>query len=66
MYSIEELKANIKYYTFGFIGLSLAFTYWQRVYIPRGFFAVSIMLGGAAGVFYGTIKTSSYFVERLD
>lgn len=64
--SIEELKSNIKYYSLGFAGLALGFTYWQRVYIPRAFFPFSVLLGATAGIVYGSIKTTLFFVERLD
>ena len=64
--SLEELKANVKCYTVGFAGLSLAFTYWQRIFLPRGFYPFAIFMGAFAGFTYGSIKTGWYFVERLD
>lgn len=64
--SIEELKANVKYYSFGFLGMSVGFTYWQRMYLPRGFFPFAVLIGAFAGVTYGSIKTGWYFVEKLD
>ena len=64
--STEELKANVKYYSFGLIGMSVGFTYWQRMYLPRGFFPFAVVMGAFAGVTYGSIKTGWYFVEKLD
>jgi hypothetical protein len=64
--SIDELKLNIKYYSVGFIGLSIAFTYWQRVYLPKGFFPFAVLAGATAGAFFGSIRTARYFIERLD
>ena len=60
------MKANVKYYSFGFLGLSVGFTYWQRMYLPRGFFPFAVVMGAFAGVTYGSIKTGWYFVEKLD
>ena len=57
---------NIKLYSAGFIGLSLAFTYWQRVYLPRGFFPFAVITGVFAGTLFGTLKTGKYFIERAD
>lgn len=62
----EELLANVKCYTVGFVGLSLCFTYWQRIFLPRGFYPFAILMGAFAGVTYGSIKTGWYFVEKLD
>jgi hypothetical protein len=64
--SIAELKKNIKLYTVGFMTLSLGFTYWQRIFLPRGFYFFAVFMGVFAGVSYGSIKTGWYFVEKLD
>jgi hypothetical protein len=64
--SWEELKANVKCYTVGFVGLSLGFTYWQRIFLPRGFYPFAVFMGVFAGVAFGSIKTGWYFVEKLD
>lgn len=62
----QELTANIKYYTLGFVSLSLGFTYWQRIFLPRGFYPFALFMGCFAGFTYGSIKTGFYFVEQLD
>ena len=64
--SINELKVNTKYYTTGFVALSLGFTYWQRIFLPRGFYPFAILMGMFAGGMFGTIKTGWYFVEKID
>jgi len=64
--SVEELKANVKCYTTGFMALSIGFTYWQRTFLPRGFYPFALLMGAVAGVTYGSIKTGWYFVENLD
>ena len=66
MSSINELKLNIKVYSVGFVGLSLGFTYWQRVYLPRGFYPFAVLSGVLAGALFGTVKTGYHFIERAD
>ena len=46
--------------------MSLGFTYWQRIFLPRGFYPFALMMGFMAGGMYGTIKTGWYFVEKVD
>ena len=50
------------YFTTAFFG----FTYWQRRYLPRSFYVISLLTGILAGASYSSIKTGWYFVERLD
>ena len=64
--SLRELKANCKTYTIGFTAMALGFTYWQRIFLPRGFYLFALFMGGFAGVTYGALKTGWYFVERMD
>ena len=63
---ISELKANMRYYAFGFSILAFSFTYWQRSFLPRGFHIFSLMVGASAGVAYASIKTSLMFIEKMD
>ena len=62
----SELKTNVKYYTTMFVGMSLGFTYWQRIFLPRGFYPFAMFMGLFAGVTYGSIRTGFFFVEKLD
>lgn len=50
----------------GFTALSLSFTYWQRIFLPRGFYPFAVMMGVFAGTVYGGIKTGWYAVEKFD
>lgn len=62
----DELKANAKTYSLYLVSALCAFTYWQRRYLPRSFYFVSLISGVFAGSAYGSIKTGWYFVERID
>ena len=64
--TLDELKVNVKCYTLSFLALSLGFTYWQRIYLPRGFYPFAVFMGLTAGVSLGSIKTGWYFVEKMD
>jgi hypothetical protein len=63
---IREVKANCKLYTIGFSALALSFTYWQRIFLPRGFYFFALSMGILVGTAYGTIRTGWFMVERLD
>lgn len=64
--SVEELKANCKVYALEFTTFSLAFTYWQRRFVPRSFFLFAAVIGSATGIGYGLIRTGWYFAEKVD
>ena len=63
---IFELKTNIKCYSFFSLLGFLSFNYWQRQYVPRRFYLLSIGISMAAGTFAGCLKTSWYYVEQMD
>ena len=64
--SINEFKLNAKYYSLSFTGLALGFTYWQRIFLPRGFYPFAVFMGCFAGTMYASLKTGWYFVEKID
>ena len=64
--SYEEVKVNIKLYSFFFTSLGLGFTYWQRANLTKSFYLVPVLLGLFSGVTYGAIKTGTHFVEAMD
>ena len=49
-----------------FLLASLSFNYWQRQYVPRKFYAYCIGMSCIAGPLFASIKTSWFFVEKLD
>ena len=64
--SVDELKANCKVYALEFTTFSVAFTYWQRRFVPRGFFLFAAVVGATTGIGYGLIRTGWYFTEKID
>jgi len=64
--SLNEAKLNVKLYGSMFTLGALGFTYWQRTYVPRWFYAISLTVGALAGVSYGVIRTGWHLVENLD
>ena len=64
--SLHDAKLNAKLYASAFTLGALGFTYWQRSFVPRWFFAVSISVGALAGLSYGVIRTGWHLVENLD
>ena len=64
--SLHEAKMNAKLYAVTFAGLAFGFTYWQRAFVPRSFFFLSITLGMLSGVTYGLIRTGWHLVENVD
>ena len=64
--SLHEAKLNIKLFALFFSGAALSFTYWQRAFVPRWFFLVSLGVGGLAGASYGLIRTGWHLVEHVD
>ena len=63
LHSLHEAKLNIKLYSFLFTGMTFGFTYWQRAYLPRWFYLVSLTVGGLTGASYGLIRTGWHIVE---
>ncbi len=66
LYSLNHLKYNCKVYAIFFAGLGLTFSFWQRMFLPKSFYMFAFISGISAGCIYGAIKTSWFFVDKLD
>ena len=64
--TLHEAKMNAKLYAFSFATFALGFTYWQRAFVPRSFFALSLTVGTLTGATYGVIRTGWHLVENVD
>ena len=63
---LDDLKCNTVIYSALFLSLTSGFTYWQRMYLPRGFWFFTGFFGIFSGVFMGTIKSGYFGIEQLD
>ena len=49
-----------------FLGLASGFTFWQRMYLPKGFWIFTWTFGALSGIAFASIKTGYYGIEQLD
>ena len=66
LFTVDEFKANSKVYALGFVSFGMGFTYWQRSYLPRPFYAFALGMGLAGGYLFGALRTTWYLVEQVD
>ena len=63
---VETLKKNATIYIPFFLGGSLAFTYWQRMFLPKSFYFFAVFMGIFAGSMFAAIKTGTYAAVSID
>ena len=56
----------MKYYSSIFFIASIGFNFWQRQYIHKQFYFMSIGCSLLTGMVFGCVKTSWFYVEQMD
>ena len=59
-------KRHFTFYTTIFLFVGGGFTYWQRMYLPRGFFVFTGFMAMFSGAFYAAIMTGKYSIQKVD